>query len=97
MNHPECIITGCEFMSAGGYVHGDLHQLGDVYIFNAATGAQGNMEWAYGPPHKGAKVLWDSCGMYFERRGVIIIAKAGAILNQAAQDYLTGGPRACRY
>lgn len=90
-NSPACVITGCELISSrlGTKVHGDLHQLGDTWIFNACLNDNGEAAWDHSVTiDKSCKALILD-GDFFERRGVIIAATAAAILNDAALEYLS--------
>jgi len=87
--HPRCVITGCDLTDGESHIHGDLHELGDVYIFNACLDEEWQASRDYhNLPHKNAKVITCSAAFFFERRGVIIFPKYCTFLNQAAKDYL---------
>lgn len=82
---PHVIITGCTLECGSFTQHGDLWELGDVYIFNA-TG-----EPSYGKvvlTHKTLIINDQNHTTYFERRNVYVVNKEDATLNQAAQDYI---------
>lgn len=90
-----CIITGCSLVRGGSWVHGDLHEEGGCYIFNAVLNtskglAQGEAAWEYDGEPQDLKVV-EIRGNYFERRGVIVVSKAYARLNDAALHYLEYG------
>lgn len=101
MRHPECIITGCGLQddARGTQYWGDLHQLGDVWIFNAVTDPKGQpIPQPYRDP-KGPvcpsflivrEAPWEN---YFQRRGVFVIPKSEADLNDTATNYIKGAPR----
>ena len=89
----KCIITGCTLERGGSWVHGDLHVAGDCYIFNAVLNphkgsAFGEAYWQYDEDTFDDKVLTIDSPHYFERRGVIVIPRAYATLNEAARRYV---------
>lgn len=99
----KCIIAGCALIYPDTCVWGDLHQEGNCYIFNACLfpkdgfagepGAKrGEAAWQRNnskPPEMIKQVIMDPAGAApFERRGVIVFAKASCTLNQAAKDYI---------
>ena len=80
---PECIITGCSFLSpdlGGSHLNGDLFQLGDCYIFNANPHLMGPQQFAY------TKTV--SASRYFSRRFVYVFHKSAAVFNDAAMEYI---------
>lgn len=84
----KCIITGCALVneSLQEWVAGDLFDSDEFYVFNGNFDvASFRASWLKGPPSY-SKVLapWD----YWERRGVFIIPKEMANLNQAALAYI---------
>lgn len=87
----ECLITGCELYipDERKWVHGDLHRISSVYVFNAVL-MEGEAHWMYDTPlPKWAKILeLDSAAPYFERRGVIVVGILDAELNGHAKEYL---------
>lgn len=87
----KCLITGCEFYDAveNKFVHGDLHELGPVYIFRSVVASDGgDNNWIYDVfPHPENKILV-AHGSYFDRPGVLVIQKSVAQLNTTALDYL---------
>mgnify|MGYP000544189706 CR=1 FL=1 len=94
-----CIITGCALLDTEQerWLWGDLHLVGGVWVFN---GCQRSCEAAWTYQH--AKQLSPAQhililrkgdeGVFFERRGVAIIAPTAAYLNPAARDYVMGSP-----
>ena len=92
MGNHKCLITGCDlYISGEGKIlHGDLHSLGGVWIFN---GVLSNCEAAWDftddllnrrcSPHTLALH-----GQYFERRGVIVFDPLHCTPNPAAMAYL---------
>jgi hypothetical protein len=88
MTQPKCLITGCDLALPFQYAHGDLHEFGDVYIFNTVL-TDGETRWESGKPSAVHKVLHIAAETpLFVRRGVIILQKADAMLSQTAQEYL---------
>ena len=90
-----CIITGIALVAVDGLhaVAGDLFDCGTHYVFN------GNWERGKGDNYS-PKPAWLPVDQlpynrrmapttYWERRGVFVIPKGEANLNQAAQEYLT--------
>lgn len=87
---PKCLITGCQISISGFTQHGDLWDLGSVFIFNAVGKPDYDMR------STSDKVLAVSDSMhqnYFERRNVYVVSKNDATLNEAAQAYITRGAR----
>lgn len=83
-----CIITGCALVVDDAWIAGDLYTQGaesDSLIF---VGNQQNGEacWLYNKPISYSKRLAPA-GLW-EKRGVFIILKVDANLNQAALEYL---------
>lgn len=82
-NHPECIITGCSLFAPeldNCHVNGDLFQLGDCYIFNAAPQMLGPKDYTYSKQVHVAS--------HFARRHVYVFAKSACELNDAAKEYI---------
>lgn len=86
---PQCIITGCDLISEDfSWVHGDLHKVGDTWVFNAVTAKDG-VVWNYSRRLSQCPSLVMIPGhSYFERRGVFVIDKTSAELDKAARAYL---------
>ena len=82
----ECMITGCDLHYEEGYIHGDLFESGDNWIFNAVGEPSEEA-----PGYAGGKLLSVLGDKYFERRNVFVIRKDNAILNQIAVEYLKRG------
>ena len=85
---PTAMITGCCLKDGGGYIHGDLHAFGNLFIFNACLNAEGEAARRYGGEPTSNKVVSCEECFIFERRGVIIFSQAQAVFNQAAKDYV---------
>lgn len=90
MRHAECICTGCDFFSPveGRFVHGDLHQLNDTYIFSACMDeSRVNCAWEY-QRQPGKLVISCTDNSYFERRGVIVFSRTSAEMNVRLAEYV---------
>lgn len=88
---PRCLITGCELTQGNQIVHGDLHEVGDCYIFNACRNDDVQAAWHELPPELPPHIkviVIGSEATYFERHGVFTFHKSQAVLNPAAQDYI---------
>lgn len=84
-----CIITGCELVIYGGkWCHGDLHEVDGAFVFNACLQLDGSTNWQYGNFPGEDRLVLRVDGDYFERRGVIVVAKADALLNARAAKYV---------
>lgn len=82
---PKCMITGCDLKIEDSFIHGDLWEDGNVWIFNAV----GNPKAA--PSHSAANVIeifHDGHHNYFERRNVFVFQKLHSTLNDHAYNYL---------
>jgi hypothetical protein len=90
---PECLITGCALVDGDRQVWGDLHSVGDCYVFNAVLFG-GEPNWQYNEPTPASMKSLELLGRgaIFERRGVLIFPKAAAVLNPAAEAFLKGAP-----
>lgn len=93
-----CIITGCDLvdLTQCRWVHGDLHTVGDTWVFNACLDKTGEAAWTDEPPPdlKTTPILhiWSNdVDPFFERRGVIILNPEGCRLNNYAQEYIKRG------
>ena len=65
-----CIITGCALFLeySHSFAWGDMHLLGDRFIFNGNTDRDGRMAWTNHAPKEPAKALTIPVGEeYFER------------------------------
>lgn len=92
---PDCLITGCALVTAHGTAWGDLHALGDCYVFNAVLDERGEVSWSAAgcpievtPLVKTATFIENPRFDWFERRGVIIMPKAAVQFNPTACLYL---------
>jgi len=84
-----CVITGCALVHHGRWIAGDLFDAGDHWVFN------GN--WNRSEPNEPTWITrMDACHYrcrfeptdWFERRGVFVIHKSNANLNQDALEYI---------
>ena len=93
---PDCIITGCDLVTESFWQHGDLFQLGDVYVFNAC-GEPEFVEYRSAHSRLASVRYLEIAGSlhrnYFERRNVYVVAKSQATLSPAAREYVEGAPR----
>jgi hypothetical protein len=85
MNSVKCLITGCNFVDPIGqkWIHGDLHQLLDILIFNA-----NGCEWQFEP-----MVTTDMavlCPDFYEKNNQIVFPLQLAQFNLAANMYVNG-------
>lgn len=87
---PVTVITGCNLTDGNFWSHGDLWALNGNWIFNSVSIQH---EWTY---HKGgqdmirgekALIMADDCP-FFWRRGVFVIPRSSAYLNQLALEYV---------
>lgn len=88
-SQPKCVITGCDLTCSvwGTVYHGDLHEIGDTYIFNAVL-FQGEA-LALNREVEDRHISLDlDGGDYFERRGVFIFHKSVCELSTAAKEYI---------
>jgi hypothetical protein len=83
MNSVQCLITGCNFVDPIGqkWIHGDLHQLMDILIFNAH-----GCEWQFEPMEPGDMAVL--CPDFYEKHGQIVFPLALSQFNLAANMYI---------
>ena len=83
----KCIITGCSLVDTGErWVSGDLFDAGTHYVFNGNyNNTKCVPQWVVGGPIYGRQLHPIS---YWERRGVFVILKEDANLNEAAKQYI---------
>lgn len=92
-----CIITGAVAFNGHAWVGGDLHQIGDCYVFNCVMhSSNGEPLWTSEREswrHYDKEVDFSKAPSYdfFERRGVLVATAGGIVLNEAAQAYLRKG------
>lgn len=91
---PQCLITGCALIRPDGlWTPVDLHQLGDVYFFRPPQDNSRETFWndPEVTPIFYAKTVKLNIGSHWvDRRGVILVHKSEATLNDAAQAYIAG-------
>ncbi len=92
MTEPTCVITGCELVLPNDYIyhHGDLHELGDVWIFNSVLDNDYEAKvFAIDRLHPSLlQLILSANAMFFERRGVFVIHKTAAEFNAVAKEYV---------
>lgn len=92
-----CIITGCALVDGDRSLWGDLHAVGESYVFNGVVDARGHAGWEYNThiahTTKALEIIPAASATHyaFERRGVVVIPKGAARLNHAATQYLRKG------
>ena len=86
---PFRIIKGCTLIrsSDNKWLYGDLHELGDVYIFNAILHTDGKAHWQMGL-YDGGKSVSVSPEYTYNKHGVLVFSKLTATLNTGAKNYL---------
>lgn len=89
MSAPHCLITGCELvdLNSGATAHGDLHRIGDSYVFNAVRDEFGETKWQHVEPHS-PRIVYVGIGDVFERRGVVVFSVDDAALSDAAREFI---------
>lgn len=91
---PRCLITGCELVAQnmmGATAHGDLHRLGDSYVFNAVRDESGETNWKHEAP-RSDRIIFVDTATVFERRGVIVVAIEDARLSDSARNFIESAP-----
>ena len=91
-----CLITGCAFVEGPRYLWGDLHKIGDCFVFNGVA-HDGKARWSsldeLAPTLMSITVdLAIPNREYLERRGIAILPEEYAIFNDAAKAYLKAFP-----
>jgi hypothetical protein len=93
-----CIITGCALVDGNRALWGDLHSIGESWVFNGVLDSRGNAAWEHdgflGREVKALEILPAASAVHyaFERRGVVVVPKAAARLNQPALAYVLSSP-----
>ncbi|MGD9674519.1 MAG: hypothetical protein AB7U98_13685 [Candidatus Nitrosocosmicus sp.] len=91
--YPQCVITGCAMQVGNAYAWGDLHELGDTWIFNGVPTKDARMVWVHYPPAADQKILIvTNPDATFTRRGLCVIPKSCAELNLVAKRHIAGAP-----
>lgn len=85
---PQCIITGCSLMIPDAHQcwSGDLHRLGDVYIFNANPNSCRGI--GDDKPFYTKQLTVRPGAHYYEKRAVFVIPLAAAVLNAEAAQHI---------
>lgn len=88
-----CLITGCLLVKECEElaVWGDLHKIGDNYVFGAVLNAHGEAAWRTDHVQHSHLIRLDLSTLpcpYFERRGVITFPLWAGNLNTVALTYL---------
>lgn len=88
---PTCIITGCSLFDVEDsfWMHGDLFEMGDVYIFNATPKSSNE-------PTSPRQLRINDGADFFTRRDVYVIPKLCATLNPEAERYINAPLGAAR-
>lgn len=85
------IITGCDLLvpsySTKLTAHGDLWQVGNVWVFNAVLGEDGEARWNIQPRPRFLVTLGRETN-YFERRGVFVFPQYAADLSPEATQHI---------
>lgn len=79
-----CLITGCSLSADGLFYHGDLHRIGESYVFNAVIDRAGDTVPNTSPTDPRVIVAQE----WFVRRGLFVIPKGAAELNAEATSFL---------
>lgn len=86
-----CIITGCTAILGGEYVGGDLHIIGNCYVFNAIVDEKCNPLTSFDPDtysHYSKQIDFSTFARMYEKRGVYIAPISQCVLNEEAQNYV---------
>lgn len=81
-----CVITGCTAINGHQQVGGDLHKVGDCYVFNAIVNKNGETAW--GKTHYTKLIDFSRARNLFERRGVFVAHKDEVGFNLEALEYM---------
>lgn len=81
----KCLITGCYLVDGSNqsHVYGDLHSIGESYVFNACN----QMNYGVLDPNARALII-NPMADFFHRRDVYVVPMASAQLNPAAKEFL---------
>lgn len=86
-----CLITGAGlYLGDGVGYHGDLHEEGDCYIFNAVLRQDhpDSLLLQVSPTGDRTLAMRPEAPHFFERRGVCVIPKESAYLSDGAFAYI---------
>lgn len=87
----DCIITGADLwdIPRNRWIHGDLFEGKDVWVFNGVLSPAGGPHWNYtGEGLHHDRALYVSDPDYFERRAVIVVPKWAGELTAGAKAYV---------
>lgn len=86
---PKCIINGAVLVEDGRWVEGDLHIVGNTFVFNAKV-VDNNPMWVYRQqlPMSAKSLIVDHPDATYEKRGIIVVHSEHAHLNDAAVTYM---------
>lgn len=91
-----CVITGVALIQGDSWAAADLFDGGDFWVVNANTCVIGisTTTWigvADYPPHYKNHITLVPDTHFWERRGVFVVHKSCAVLNEAAVKYIGAG------
>jgi hypothetical protein len=91
---PRCLITGCDLVciNTASTAHGDLHQVGEAFIFNAVRDAHGETHWRHEEAPRSTRLIYVHTDHAFERRGVIVFHTTAAQLSDEARRHIQETP-----
>lgn len=93
----KCLITGCRLVVPHGFeqrsLWGDLHRVGDIYVFNGNTKLNRMAAWEFTFPGWTSRSekqirLIDEDADWFERRGIVTIAVGDVEFNRMAREFI---------
>lgn len=88
VHQPKCLITGCALVVDHGsrWAWGDLHRIGNSYVFNAAEYDARETKWQYDMKNlRGPSVHILHADNIFDRRGVVVFSLSVAVLDALAE------------
>lgn len=87
-----CIITGCRARAGNATVGGDLHLVGECFVFNAIVERGGSeTAWTHDESmfsHYPKEIDFSASPSMYEKRGVLIAPMRECSLNEAARAYI---------
>jgi hypothetical protein len=87
----QCEITGCALIHGDEWVAGDLFDAGTHWVFNGNVELQGSRSIPLWMPISEAHYTKTISPLdWWEKRGVFVIEKSKANMNQKAIDYIEG-------
>lgn len=92
-----CVITGMDLWveSSNQGIHGDLFDFDDMWVVNGVV-CRTEADWYYDKNQAGVSPFIlhvPNASSYFERRGMVLVPKGLAYLNDAAYHYVFGEER----